>query len=237
MSEDQRSSFLWYGMAFRSMPWQASGSTIMNQQSRRSFLQSAVAVAALSGPLAHAATGSASADESPRFALTSRLRWGTRCAAAGSRPWLIARTNSKRSDSSYREPEPRSSFPRWIGPAFKTTHTSPGRTALAEAAGTTPDRVAVQCVHQHDAPFVCLRAEKLLAAQDDGLRCVDVDFFATCLDRGRTAVKAALLKTQPVTHIGRAQGAWKGLLRTGESPSVQMARSARCAAAVAAMRN
>src|SRR3954466_15247339 len=28
------------------------------------------------------------------------------------------------------------------------------RTAMAEAAGTSPDRVAVQCVHQHDAPFV-----------------------------------------------------------------------------------
>ena len=35
------------------------------------------------------------------------------------------------------------------------------RAAMAEAAGTTPDRVAVQCVHQHDAPFVCLHAEKL----------------------------------------------------------------------------
>src|SRR6476659_9166716 len=39
------------------------------------------------------------------------------------------------------------------------------RTALAEAAGTTPDRVAVQCVHQHDAPFVCLHAERLIEAQ------------------------------------------------------------------------
>ncbi len=36
------------------------------------------------------------------------------------------------------------------------------RAALAEAAGTTPDRVAVQCVHQHDAPFVCLATERLL---------------------------------------------------------------------------
>src|SRR5688500_3129308 len=41
------------------------------------------------------------------------------------------------------------------------------RSALAEAAGTTPDRVAVQCVHQHDAPFVCLHAEKLIAEQQD----------------------------------------------------------------------
>ena len=35
------------------------------------------------------------------------------------------------------------------------------RKTLAEAVGTTPDRVAVQCVHQHDAPFVCTSARKL----------------------------------------------------------------------------
>ena len=33
------------------------------------------------------------------------------------------------------------------------------RQRLAEAAGTTPDRVAVQCVHQHNAPFACLDAD------------------------------------------------------------------------------
>src|SRR6476659_9221243 len=32
------------------------------------------------------------------------------------------------------------------------------RSAMAEAAGTTPERVTVHCVHQHDAPFVCLYA-------------------------------------------------------------------------------
>ncbi|MCX7269951.1 MAG: hypothetical protein NT095_05555, partial [Burkholderiales bacterium] len=41
------------------------------------------------------------------------------------------------------------------------------RTAIAEAAGTTPDRVAVHCVHQHNAPFACLEAAKLVAAQTD----------------------------------------------------------------------
>src|SRR4029078_7822155 len=51
------------------------------------------------------------------------------------------------------------------------------RTGLAEAAGTSPDRVAVQCVHQHDAPFVCLQAERLVEAQDANLQVVEVDFF------------------------------------------------------------
>lgn len=80
------------------------------------------------------------------------------------------------------------------------------RTALAEAAGTTPDRVAVQCVHQHDAPFVCLHAEKLVAEQNDQLRVVDVPFFRECLDRAKSAVKAALPKARPVTHVAQGEG-------------------------------
>ena len=37
------------------------------------------------------------------------------------------------------------------------------RTTLAQAAGTTPDRVAVHCVHQHNAPMVCLAADAIIA--------------------------------------------------------------------------
>ncbi len=80
------------------------------------------------------------------------------------------------------------------------------RTALAEAAGTTPDRVAVQCVHQHDAPFVCLHAEKLIAEQQGGLHVVEMEFFRTCLTRARDAVKAALPAARPLTHIAQGEG-------------------------------
>jgi hypothetical protein len=79
------------------------------------------------------------------------------------------------------------------------------RAALAEAADTTPDRVAVQCVHQHDAPFVCLHTERLLAEQHDGLRNVEAEFFEQCLQRARAAVKAALPKARPVTHIAAGE--------------------------------
>ncbi|MEQ1861654.1 MAG: hypothetical protein ABMA13_17180 [Chthoniobacteraceae bacterium] len=79
------------------------------------------------------------------------------------------------------------------------------RTALAEAAGTTPDRVAVQCVHQHDAPFVCLHAQRLVTEQGDGLRVVDTEFFEQCLDRGRAAVKAAVAKARPFTHMAQGE--------------------------------
>ena len=80
------------------------------------------------------------------------------------------------------------------------------RTAMAEAAGTTPDRVAVQCVHQHDAPFVCLHAEKLLEEQQTGLQCVELEFFGACLDRARRAVQEALPKARPVTHVAQGEG-------------------------------
>lgn len=79
------------------------------------------------------------------------------------------------------------------------------RTAIAEAAGTTPDRVAVQCVHQHDAPFVCLHAEKLVAEPTGGLHVVQVEFFNHCLVRARAAVKAALPKARAITHIATGE--------------------------------
>jgi hypothetical protein len=75
------------------------------------------------------------------------------------------------------------------------------RTVLAQAAGTTPDRVAVQCVHQHNAPFVCLDAERLCAAQGDLPRTVDVGFHRRCIDRAADAIASALKSVRPVTHI------------------------------------
>lgn len=79
------------------------------------------------------------------------------------------------------------------------------RTALAQAAGTTPDRVAVQCVHQHDAPFVCIDAEKLVSKQNDALIIVQMDFFNACLNKATQAIKEALPKARPLTHIAQGE--------------------------------
>jgi hypothetical protein len=79
------------------------------------------------------------------------------------------------------------------------------RTALAEAAGTTPERVAVQCVHQHNAPFACLEAERITQEQGDLPHIMDVDFFRRCLDAGRTAIAEALPKARRVTHVATGQ--------------------------------
>jgi hypothetical protein len=79
------------------------------------------------------------------------------------------------------------------------------RQALAEAAGTTPDRVAVQCVHQHNAPLACLEAERIVDAQGDLPHIVEVDYFRRCLERGRQAVTEALKKAEPLTHVAHGQ--------------------------------
>jgi hypothetical protein len=92
----------------------------------------------------------------------------------------------------------------WTG-LSNATHLA-WRTALAEAAGTTPDRVAVQCVHQHNAPFVCFEAERLVAEQGDLPHIMDLAFFQRCLDRAREAVTTALRQPRPVTHFGWGQG-------------------------------
>lgn len=79
------------------------------------------------------------------------------------------------------------------------------RSALADAAGTTPDRVAVQAVHQHNAPFACPATERLLQTHSGQLRNLDLNFLQTCLDRGREAVRQALPLAQPVTHVAFSQ--------------------------------
>ena len=79
------------------------------------------------------------------------------------------------------------------------------RRALASAAGTTAERVAVQCLHQHNAPFACLEAERIVAAQGDLPHIVDVEFFRQCLERGQQAVNAAVKNSKPVTHVAHGQ--------------------------------
>ncbi len=73
--------------------------------------------------------------------------------------------------------------------------------ALAEAAHTTPDRVALHCVHQHNAPFIDRDGNALLRkAGADPLICDD-RFVDDLVARSAAAVREALMDPQPVTHI------------------------------------
>jgi hypothetical protein len=79
------------------------------------------------------------------------------------------------------------------------------RQALAEAAGTTPDRVAVHCIHQHNAPMACVDTQRIIETQRDLPHVLKLDFFRRCLDRGRRAVTQAMKQTRPVTHVAHGQ--------------------------------
>lgn len=92
----------------------------------------------------------------------------------------------------------------WIGIANEAHDAF--RAALAEAAGTTPSRVAVHTLHQHDAPVCDFLAERLLkeaGARDLG--SYDGDFARGVLKQAAEAVRAALPAAQRVTHLGWGQ--------------------------------
>lgn len=80
------------------------------------------------------------------------------------------------------------------------------RQAMAEGAGTTPDRVTVHCVHQHNAPMACLDAEQIVAAQGDLPHILDLEFFGECLTRAKKVVSQAINRARPITHIATGQG-------------------------------
>ncbi|HYF01323.1 MAG TPA: hypothetical protein VEJ18_20540 [Planctomycetota bacterium] len=77
------------------------------------------------------------------------------------------------------------------------------RTALADAAGTSAERVLVHCAHQHDAPYADLEAQRIL--DQAGLRGFHVDpaFHARALADVAAAVRAA--RPERVTHVGTGE--------------------------------
>lgn len=82
------------------------------------------------------------------------------------------------------------------------------RTALAEAAGTSPDRVAVHVLHQHDAPTHDADAELLLPAHGiQGQDKINADFAREAIRRAAAALRHALKDPQPVTHLGLGMAA------------------------------
>lgn len=88
----------------------------------------------------------------------------------------------------------------WIGIANESHDIF--RRTLAEAASTTPERVTVHTLHQHDAPDCDFGAEKIL--KDAGLDPLNFEggFQREVLKRLETAVRESLPLAQPVTHVG-----------------------------------
>lgn len=89
----------------------------------------------------------------------------------------------------------------WIGIANESQDAF--REAFAKAAGTTPQRVAVHSLHQHDAPGCDFTAERLLKeAGAKYLGRYESAFHRKVLARAAEAVRASIAKAQPLTYCG-----------------------------------
>jgi hypothetical protein len=78
------------------------------------------------------------------------------------------------------------------------------REALAAASHTTPDRVAVHCVHPHNAPFADVEAERLIEAAH-APPSLDLSFFGEAIKRTADAARASLVNARRWTHAGFGQ--------------------------------
>lgn len=76
------------------------------------------------------------------------------------------------------------------------------RRGLAEAAGTTMDRVAVHTLHQHDGVRCDLTAEELLAKHGLGGTRMNAVFCRKVIASTATAIREAMMQAKPVTHLG-----------------------------------
>src|SRR5881409_4001964 len=74
--------------------------------------------------------------------------------------------------------------------------------ALARAAGTTPGRVAVHTLHQHDAPDCDFSAERILKEAGLDPRQYEGRFQRQVISNLATAVRESLPHAQSVTHLG-----------------------------------
>jgi hypothetical protein len=88
--------------------------------------------------------------------------------------------------------------------------------ALAEAAHTTPDRVALHCVHQHNAPFIDRQGNALLRQAGADPLLYDERFLDDLVRRSAAAVRESLTPARPVTHV-----------RVGEAEVEQVASNRR----------
>ncbi|MBX9680134.1 MAG: hypothetical protein K2X38_15340 [Gemmataceae bacterium] len=76
------------------------------------------------------------------------------------------------------------------------------RDAIAKAAKTKRERVAVHCLHQHDAPGCDFQADEILAKHQLSGKLFDPAFARKAIDRVAAAAAKALDRAEPVTHLG-----------------------------------
>lgn len=88
----------------------------------------------------------------------------------------------------------------WIGIANESQDAF--KRALSRAAGTTPDRVAVHTLHQHDAPICDFTAEKILFEKGMDPAQFEGSFARSLIHRLEECIKGSLENAVPVTDVG-----------------------------------
>lgn len=78
--------------------------------------------------------------------------------------------------------------------------------AIAAAVGTSPDRIAIHALHQHDAPRCDFDAEQLIAKVGASGGGFDPKFAHEVANNAAAAAKQALAAAQSVSHLGVGQG-------------------------------
>jgi hypothetical protein len=126
----------------------------------------------------------------------------------------------------------------WIGIANEGHEAF--RTALAEAAGTKPGRVAVHALHQHDAPGCDFTAERLLKEHGiEGYARFEGTFHRQVIARAADAIRAGLLGARAITHWGWGEAVVKEVAsnRRIPGPDGRIRASRTSATRDAAIRN
>lgn len=74
------------------------------------------------------------------------------------------------------------------------------RSELGAAAGTTRERVLLSCVHQHDAPYTDMEAQRLLDEANSPYQLCDTAFEQACITKVAQAIRHS--GSQSITHVG-----------------------------------
>ncbi len=106
------------------------------------------------------------------------------------------------------------------------------RAELAKSVGTSPDRVAVHVVHQHDAPGVDFSSEEILAGYGLGRSICDVNIAREAILRVAEAAGQATRQTVRISHLGCGIAKVEKVASTrrvlGEDGKVKYVRLSRC---------
>jgi len=88
----------------------------------------------------------------------------------------------------------------WIGISNESQDAF--KEALAEAAGTIPNRVVVHTVHQHDAPVSDFTAERMMMDYNLPPGSFEGTFDREVIRRLQVAIRQSLQRVKRVTHVG-----------------------------------